>query len=100
MVDLAVSVIVGGAFTAIVTSLVNDVIMPSIGNLFEGIDLTSLRHIITLSSRCSGSSHSLLKIHPEYHQFSVDCTGDFYNHPDHEQNPPKKGRKRSRIDSS
>ena len=38
VVDLAVGVIIGGAFTAIVTSLVNDIIMPVIGMLFGGVD--------------------------------------------------------------
>lgn len=47
MIDLAVDVIIGGAFTAIVTSLVNDIVMPAIGILFGGIDFTSLRYVIT-----------------------------------------------------
>ncbi len=47
VIDLAVGVIVGSAFTAIVNSLVNDVIMPVIGMLFGGIDFTDLRYVIT-----------------------------------------------------
>lgn len=47
VVDLAVGVIIGGAFTAIVTSLVNDIIMPVIGILFGGVDFTTLRYVIT-----------------------------------------------------
>ena len=50
MIDLAVDVIIGGAFTAIVTSLVNDIVMPAIGILFGGIDFTSLRYVITPAS--------------------------------------------------
>ena len=46
VVDLAVGVIIGSAFTAIVTSLVNDMIMPIIGTLFGGIDFTSLKLVI------------------------------------------------------
>lgn len=46
VMDLAVGVIIGGAFTAIVTSLVNDIIMPIIGLLFGGIDFTGLRYVI------------------------------------------------------
>ena len=38
VVDLAVAVIMGGAFGAIVTSLVNDIIMPPIGLLIGGVD--------------------------------------------------------------
>ena len=40
--DLAVGVIVGTSFTAIVNSLANDVLMPLIGTLMGGIDLTQL----------------------------------------------------------
>ncbi len=45
--DLAVGVIIGGAFTSIVNSLVKDVIMPIIGWIFGGIDFTSLKYVIT-----------------------------------------------------
>ena len=42
VVDLAVAVIIGGAFGAIVTSLVNDIIMPLVGIVLGGIDFASL----------------------------------------------------------
>lgn len=42
VVDLAVGVIVGGAFGKIVTSLVNDILMPFIGMLLGGIDFSNL----------------------------------------------------------
>ncbi len=42
VVDMAVGVVVGGAFTAIVNSLVNDIIMPIIGALTGGVDFNSL----------------------------------------------------------
>jgi len=42
VVDLAVGVIIGGAFGTIVTSLVNDVVMPPIGLLVGGVDFTNL----------------------------------------------------------
>jgi large conductance mechanosensitive channel len=42
VIDLAVAVIIGAAFTAIVNSLVNDIIMPIIGVLLGGVDFTSL----------------------------------------------------------
>lgn len=41
VIDLAVGVIIGGAFQTIVNSLVNDIIMPIIGLLFKGIDFTN-----------------------------------------------------------
>ena len=42
VLDLAVAVIIGGAFGKIVTSFVNDVIMPPIGLLLGGVDFTNL----------------------------------------------------------
>ncbi|MCA9974016.1 MAG: large-conductance mechanosensitive channel protein MscL [Anaerolineales bacterium] len=42
VLDLAVAVIIGAAFGAIVTSLVNDLLMPLIGIVLGGVDFTSL----------------------------------------------------------
>jgi len=47
VLDLAVAVIIGTAFGAIVTSLTGDVIMPAIGALTGGVDLSN--HFILLS---------------------------------------------------
>jgi large conductance mechanosensitive channel len=43
VIDLAVAVIIGGAFGKITTSLVNDIIMPLIGAIVGGIDFTFLK---------------------------------------------------------
>lgn len=42
VIDLAVGMIVGSAFTKIVTSLVNDILMPAIGVILGGVDFTNL----------------------------------------------------------
>lgn len=42
VVDMAVGVIVGGAFGKIVTSLVNDILMPLIGTILGGLNFTDL----------------------------------------------------------
>lgn len=42
VLDLAVAVIIGGAFGAIVNSLVNDIIMPLVGVLLGGVDFSGL----------------------------------------------------------
>jgi len=42
VVDLAVGVIIGGAFGKIVTSMVNDVLMPPIGKLMGGVNFSDL----------------------------------------------------------
>ena len=46
VVDMAVGVIIGGAFGKIVTSLVNDVIMPLIGLAVGGVNFTELKWVI------------------------------------------------------
>ena len=46
VVDLAVGVIIGAAFGKIVTSLVNDIIMPPIGYISNGVDFKSLKVVL------------------------------------------------------
>ena len=46
VVDLAVGVIIGGAFGKIVTSLVNDIIMPLVGLAMGGISFTDRFHAL------------------------------------------------------
>ncbi len=46
VVDLAVGVIIGGAFGKIVSSFVADVIMPPIGLLMGGVDFTNLKLVL------------------------------------------------------
>ena len=47
ILDMAVGVIIGKAFNEIVTSLVNDILMPVIGRLANTKDLTELKYILT-----------------------------------------------------
>ena len=46
VMDMAVGVIIGGAFGKIVTSVVNNIIMPPIGVLTGGVDFTDLKLVI------------------------------------------------------
>lgn len=46
VIDLAVGVIIGGAFGKIVTSFVNDIVMPPIGYLTGGVDFSNLKYIL------------------------------------------------------
>mgnify|MGYP005609994093 FL=1 len=46
VVDMAVGVIIGGAFGKIVTSVVNDIIMPPIGLLVGGKDFKDLKYVM------------------------------------------------------
>ena len=47
VMDLAVGVIIGAAFGKIVTSLVDDIIMPIIGIILGKIDFSNLKLVIT-----------------------------------------------------
>jgi large conductance mechanosensitive channel len=54
VMDLAVGVIIGGAFSTIVTSLVGDIIMPIVGAIFGGLDFNN--YFIGLSSSVNATS--------------------------------------------
>lgn len=47
VIDLAVGVVIGGAFGKIVASLVNDIVMPPIGYLLKGINFKDLKLVLT-----------------------------------------------------
>lgn len=57
VIDLAVGVIIGGAFGKIVGSLVEDVIMPIVGAIFGNLDFSSL--YVTLGSVPEGTAPTL-----------------------------------------
>ncbi|MGB5824071.1 MAG: large-conductance mechanosensitive channel protein MscL [Proteocatella sp.] len=46
IIDLAVAVVIGGAFGKIVTSLVNDIIMPVVGFMTAGTDFSTLKYVL------------------------------------------------------
>ncbi len=46
VVDMAVGVVIGAAFGKVVTSLVNDIIMPPIGMLIGGVDFSDLNFVL------------------------------------------------------
>lgn len=57
VIDLAVGVIIGGAFGKIVTSMVEDIIMPIVGAVFGNLDFTNL--YITLGKVPEGTAPTL-----------------------------------------
>lgn len=60
VVDMAVAVIIGGAFNKIVTSLVNNVIMPLIGLATGGLDVTDWKWVITPADEAAGIAENAL----------------------------------------
>ena len=59
VLDMAVGVIIGGAFGKIVTSLVNDIFMPIIGMILGNVDFTSLE--IKLGEPVEGAEQAAIK---------------------------------------
>ena len=59
VLDLAVGVIIGGAFGKIVTSLVNDIFMPIIGMILGNVDFTTLE--IKIGESVEGSEQAAIK---------------------------------------
>ena len=72
VVDLAVGVIIGGAFGKIVSSLVADVIMPPIGVLMGGVDFTSLG--VTLKEAVDEKTPAVVLHYGNFIQTIVDFT--------------------------
>ena len=58
--DMAVGVIIGGAFGKIVTSLVNDILMPAIGVLLGGLDFKNMKYVITAANEAEGIEESAI----------------------------------------
>lgn len=60
VVDMAVGVVVGGAFSKIVTSLVNDIIMPPIGALTGGTNFTDLKWVLVEADEAAGIAEAAI----------------------------------------
>jgi large conductance mechanosensitive channel len=52
-VDMAVGIIIGAAFNKIVSSLVNDIIMPPIGMLLGGVDFKNLQLVLKAAGKAA-----------------------------------------------
>jgi large conductance mechanosensitive channel len=69
VVDLAVGVIIGGAFGKIVTSLVNDVVMPPIGLLLGGMNFSDLSLVLKAAA---GETPAVVIAYGKFIQTSID----------------------------
>ncbi|MFD1631451.1 large-conductance mechanosensitive channel protein MscL [Pseudopedobacter beijingensis] len=55
VIDLAVGVVIGGAFGKIVTSLVDDVIMPPIGYITGGVDFSDIKYVLKAADQVANT---------------------------------------------
>jgi large conductance mechanosensitive channel len=68
VIDLAVGVVIGGAFGKIVTSLVDQIIMPPIGMLTGGIDFSQLK-LVLKPADASDPAHKVAEVAIQYGAF-------------------------------
>ncbi len=68
VIDLAVGVVIGGAFGKIVTSLVNDVIMPPIGLLTGGVDFADKKWVLKAADN-TDPAHKVAEVAVSYGVF-------------------------------
>lgn len=71
VVDLAVGVVIGGAFGAIVTSLVGDVVMPAIGMLTSGVDFSKAALVLKEAS-ADGKTPAVLLSYGKFIQTTIN----------------------------
>ena len=76
VVDMAVGVIIGGAFGKIVTSLVNDIIMPPLGVLIGGMDFKNLTVVIREAATDPATGQAVAAVTLNYGNF-IQTTVDF-----------------------
>ncbi|QEE25666.1 large-conductance mechanosensitive channel protein MscL [Rhodanobacter glycinis] len=68
VIDMAVGIVIGGAFGKIVTSLVNDVIMPPIGYITGGVDFSKMKWILKPADD-SDPKHKIAEVAINYGTF-------------------------------
>ena len=68
VIDLAVGVVIGGAFGKIVTSLVDQIIMPPIGWLTGGIDFSDLKWVLRPADN-TDPAHKIAEVAIQYGAF-------------------------------
>lgn len=72
VMDMAVGVIIGGAFGKIVTSVVSNVIMPPIGLLVGGVDFTDLKITLKDAVPATDTTEAIEAVTLNYGQFLQD----------------------------
>ncbi len=75
-IDMAVAIIIGTSFNKIVTSLVNDVIMPPIGVIMGGVDFKNLE-VILKKALVSPTGENIPAVTLRYGQF-INTLIDFF----------------------
>jgi large conductance mechanosensitive channel len=70
VIDMAVGLILATYFGAIIKSLVNDIIMPPLGQLLGGVDFSEMKYIIqSVAEESAGGSKAVAEVAIYYGQF-------------------------------
>ena len=73
VMDMAVGVIIGGAFDKIVTSFVNDILMPPIGVLLGNTDFTSMKVVLKEAVEATDNTPAIEAVTWNYGNFIQQC---------------------------
>ena len=73
VMDMAVGVIIGGAFGKIVTSFVNDILMPPIGVLLGNTDFSSLKVVLKQAVEATDTTPAVEAVTWNYGSFIQTC---------------------------
>ena len=69
VIDMAVGLVTGSAFTSIVSSLVNDVIMPAIGVIVGGLNFTDLKIVLKKGVPATETTEAIAEVTLNYGNF-------------------------------
>ena len=72
VMDLAIGVVIGGAFGKIVSSLVDDIVMPPIGKLLAGVDFKNLKWVIGSQTAADGKVTEVAIKYGNFIQISIE----------------------------
>ena len=72
LIDMAVGIIIGGAFATVVKSLVNNVFMPPLGMILANVDFTKLQIILKEGVEASEGVEGIPAVTLNYGQFITD----------------------------
>ena len=73
VMDMAVGVIIGGAFGKIVTSFVNDILMPPIGVMLGNTDFTSMKVVLKPAVEATDTTPAIEAVTWNYGNFIQQC---------------------------
>ncbi len=76
VVDMAVGVVIGGAFGKIISSLVKDIIMPGVGMLTGGMDFSAMKHELQAAAPAAEGKEAVEAVYLNYGTF-INTAIDF-----------------------